>query len=451
MNVRIKNIKYFVKKKINTTNRFESMLKSTWLILKRIKHFFKKFKKVANAPLRHYDIVVQVDNFLAGGLENVTLNLNQRLIDEGYTVILLVLGHTGKAVSLARKMKIPVHVMPYSEKAYQIFIKEVNPKLILAHYSWKGFRSISAMNIPIIQVVHNVYIWFNEQERQEFQASANFTDIFVCVSDYSKDYTVSRLGISQGKCLTIPNGVDINKFKREIPTKKLSKLLKKLKLKGTDFVFLNVGAINHQKNQISLLRAFQKIAARCPNAKLVLLGPIYEYCLYEELNDYIQKHKLKGRVIYAGSSDTPEEYYKIADAFVHSANFEGGQLSLIEYLIGNKPIISTNIGFCRHVSGLKGIEIVSPHIDINSFSGKIWEIKSSKQTINELAEAMIRVYNNATLPQIPEEIIDLMDYKHSYNLYLQLAKTLINNESPSIDSYRNVWTTKIQDFRQGKY
>lgn len=443
-----RKLKDWAKSKFPENSTFGLFLRKAWHRIKSGKQNSIQqtlnFQNQNNNVLQHFDIVVQVENFLAGGLENVVLDLNKKLIDEGYSVLLLVLGEAGKAVEKAKSLGMAVHVMPFSNESYQTFLDQTTPKLIMAHYSWKGFELTTNRNLSVIQVVHNVYMWFDEDQKRGFQESSNHTKAYICVSDYAKEYTIARLGIEKEKCFTIPNGVEIQKFLQPVEQTVIENIKKELNIQENNFVFLNVGSINHQKNQLSLVKAFKNVASLCANAKLILLGPIYEQNLFEEIQNFITSNNLQNKIVYAGSSSTPEVYYKIANAYVHSANFEGGQLSLVEYLLGNKPIVSTNIGFCQHVMGLNGIKIVLPHIDILNYYGKIWEIPSSQKTIDELSKAMIEVYNKPIKPNLSKEIIEAMDCSNSYNIYVELVKDIISGKGISEQLFDETWTRQIE-------
>lgn len=448
-----RKLKNWAKRIFPENSSFGMMIRKVWHKIKtKQNHNIKEIivdEELKKKPSKHYDIVVQVENFLAGGLENVVLDLNKTLIDKGYSVLLLVLGESGKAVDKAKNMGIDVYVTSYNETMYIELIKEVSPKLILCHYSWKGLHLASNKKVPVIQVIHNVYMWFDEVEKNNFKSSSDYTTAFIAVSDYAKNYTTKRLGIADEKCFTIPNGVKIDKFLNSINDELLLSIKNELNLIDDDFIFLNVGSINHQKNQLSLVKAFKEITESCPNAKLILLGPIYESNLFDQIDGFIQENNLSNKIIYAGSSNTPEVYYKLANAYVHSANFEGGQLSLIEYLLGNKPIISTNIGFCQHIENLEGIVIVSPHVDIVDYYGKIWEIPSSEETIKELTQAMIKVYHNYKKPELSLDIIESMDCSKTYQLYVKVIEKIINSKKLELDDFKDTWTKKIELLSKG--
>jgi GT2 family glycosyltransferase/glycosyltransferase involved in cell wall biosynthesis len=371
------------------------------------------------------DVLVQVDNFLVGGLENVVLELNDTLIKSGLKVTLLVLGEAGDAVARAREKGMAVCVTAYEETAYRQMLQQAAPKLVISHYSIHGAAQCAHQGISLLQVIHNTYMWFNEEQAQAFSEAAEHTTAFIAVSEYARSYSVARLGVPEEKCLSIPNGIDIAQFTRIDKQKARQEIRTKHGLTEEDFVFLSVGSITHQKNHISTVRAFHKVVQYCPNARLVILGKLYELQLWAEIDEYITDHQLEAQVIYAGESRNPPAYYAMADAFVHSAFFEGGQLSLVEALVANLPIVTTEIGFARHFRGQAGVSLVPPPVEIINYYGAIWELTPTAACERLLAIQMLQVYTEPVRPNLPREVIELMDKGHAFKLYVDLITTLL--------------------------
>ena len=104
-------------------------------------------------------------------------------------------------------------------------------------------------------------------------------------------------------------------------------------------VIVNVGRIEGQKNQLLLIKSFEKIMDKFPDYKLIIYG---EGSKKEELIKYINERKLNDRVVLAGQVDNI--YDKIYDAslFVLSSDYEGMPNALIEAMCLGLPVISTD-------------------------------------------------------------------------------------------------------------
>lgn len=391
-----------------------------------------------------YDVIMQVDSFLSGGLENVVIDLSSFLKQKGFRVIILVLGEIGDAGARARESGVDIYQMHFEYIQYKKFIQDNNVKIVITHYSINGLSICNEVGIPVLQVIHNVYMWFNDAQKQEFVRSIDYTKIFIAVSDYARDYSIKRLSVPPAKCYSIPNGVDLLRFRKLNNQSQIEKIKNELKILDSDFIFLCVGSINHQKNQLSLIKSFKIVVDSCPNAKLILIGPIYEYSLYNEIMKFTKNNKLDDKVIYYGKSNEPELFYDIAHVSVSSAFFEGGQLTFVEALIKNLPIVSTGIGFMAHEFNINGVYSVKNHVDIISFKSGILDLKSSFESEDQLAEKMISIYTNYERPNIPSEIINLMDKQSAYETYENVINKLIMKQDVSCTDFENTWFKKIE-------
>ena len=371
------------------------------------------------------DILMQVDNFEAGGLENVVLDLNRTLEEAGYRVVLAVLGHCGPAVERARQQGTPVATLSKSPEAYGALLEHLKPRLALTHYSTYGAASCAAAGALFVQVIHNAYMWLSDTQRTELLASARHTTGFIAVSDYARRYSVERLGLDPAKCLTIPNGIDSCHYSDSNCRENRQALRSELGISAGDYVFLSVGSINHQKNHLTAVRAFATAVQDLPDGRLVILGPAYEAALLEEIQAFVAAHGIADRVIYAGSAQSAQPYYAMADCFLSSAYFEGGQLTLLEALCNNLTVITTEIGFARHFKGMDGIDVIQPDFDIVEFRGGIWEMASSRALIDRLAEAIRRAYRDRVRPNLPNEALMAFDKARTYACYQDLTTTLL--------------------------
>lgn len=104
--------------------------------------------------------------------------------------------------------------------------------------------------------------------------------------------------------------------------------------------FINIGRLSQEKDHEKLINAFSHVILKYPNIKLYLVGDgdkkKYLVNLVENLN-------LVNNVIFTGNMSNPFGLLKYCDCFILSSNYEGQGLVVLEALILNKPVISTNI------------------------------------------------------------------------------------------------------------
>jgi glycosyltransferase involved in cell wall biosynthesis len=371
------------------------------------------------------DILMQLDNMLEGGLENVVIALARALEGWGYRVAILVLGATGEGARKALRSGLSVCVFPYNEQVLLRELERSRPAAVFAHYSFQGAYLYERLGIPFIQVLHNVYAWFDSAGKEMFTKAAKHTSLFVAVSDTVKEYSIGHLGVPAEKCVSIPNGIDLSRYTPEAGQE--AKLLREQSgFSEKDFLFVAVASINRNKRILTLVKSFRCIRDLAPRARLILLGYPYDKGYLDEILAYISKNNLQDRVSYAGHSTTPELYYLMGDAFVHAAGLEGGQLVLLEALAANLAVATTDVGFARHFAPYPGIRTVDRDFPYTHASFTHTEaLCPSPGLVGDLALAMLLTCQAGIRPNLPREVIAAFDASRTYARYEQLIADIL--------------------------
>lgn len=101
---------------------------------------------------------------------------------------------------------------------------------------------------------------------------------------------------------------------------------------------ITVGRLKAQKNHRLLVRAFRRLLADT-DARLMILG-VGE--LADEIAREVDAAGLRGKVLMPGHVNDPAPYYRSADLFVLSSDYEGFGIVLIEALSCGLPVVSTD-------------------------------------------------------------------------------------------------------------
>lgn len=101
---------------------------------------------------------------------------------------------------------------------------------------------------------------------------------------------------------------------------------------------LTVGRLKQVKNHRLLLDSLSKLLPQ-EDVRLVILGTGE---LQQELQQYIDENGLSDRAFLPGHVDDPNPYYRAADLFVLSSDYEGFGNVLLEALANGLPIVSTD-------------------------------------------------------------------------------------------------------------
>lgn len=151
-------------------------------------------------------------------------------------------------------------------------------------------------------------------------------DIVIAVSKSVKKF-IEGSGIPGEKVSVIPNAIEVASVDTlDKPNKHL--------LVGT------VGVLVKRKGQIHLIRAFERVAASLPKARLEIVGdgPEKENLLLE-----IKKLGLESRVQLLGHQDKPEKFLKNWDLFALPSLSETFGLVILEAFAVKVPVVASNV------------------------------------------------------------------------------------------------------------
>lgn len=102
---------------------------------------------------------------------------------------------------------------------------------------------------------------------------------------------------------------------------------------------VNIAKMTNQKNQMLLIKSFEKIMEKYNDYNLIIYG---EGPLRDNLQKYINNCNLKNRVFLPGKIDNVEDAIYKSSLFVLSSDYEGMPNALIEAMCLGLPVISTD-------------------------------------------------------------------------------------------------------------
>ena len=182
---------------------------------------------------------------------------------------------------------------------------------------------------------------------------AKWTDCLITINE--EDYNWAKKKFKAKKIELINGiGVDRSKFDFIMSDSEKEKIRNELKLKKDDFILIQVGELNKNKNQIMTIQAMKKIVETNRNVKLLLVGKGDLKDYYEEK---IKEYNLEKNIFLLGYRKDIPKLLKISDCLISTSKREGLPVNLIEGVMSGLPIIATN---CR---GNRDIANVLVNID----------------------------------------------------------------------------------------
>ncbi|MCK5696531.1 MAG: glycosyltransferase, partial [Gammaproteobacteria bacterium] len=148
----------------------------------------------------------------------------------------------------------------------------------------------------------------------------------------------------QEQIQTLYNRINIE----QVTTDQLSRAEARRFLGLTDdqYVFANVGRLHPDKDQKTLINAFATVAQQLPHAILMIMG---KGRLEAELKQQVKQLKLTEQVIFTGNVVNAVNYYRAFDNFILSSDYEPFGMVLLEAIMADVPVISTNVGGAKEI------------------------------------------------------------------------------------------------------
>lgn len=173
------------------------------------------------------------------------------------------------------------------------------------------------------------------------------------------------------RIFSIPYGLQIEDLsKRE----KSGELLAKLKLpEGSQIVMTSTDMMEFGELR-NLIRAFERVAVKKNNARMVILGhgPVFKQAEYEVLN-----YALGRRVVFAGDIPTHQatDYISLADVFVNlSSRTSAAEQSLLEAMAQEKVVIASDVSAVSSVINNKSDGFLIRPADYDSLADLIFMV-----------------------------------------------------------------------------
>lgn len=170
---------------------------------------------------------------------------------------------------------------------------------------------------------------------------SQYTDCLITIND--EDYELARKKFKKCKQIELIYGVgvDENKFNFKMTDQEKHELRKSLGLRDDDFVLIEVGELNKNKNQMMAINTMAKLVKENSKIHLLLVGKGPQEDFYK---NKINKYKLEKNVHMLGYRKDIPQLLKISDILLSLSYREGLPVNVMEGMASNLPIIVTD---CR--------------------------------------------------------------------------------------------------------
>lgn len=279
-----------------------------------------------------------VQSLNVGGLETVVIELCRKLVALGVHTDVCCIEEPGElAGKLAGEaievfsLDKPAGIHLGSVRRLRQEIQRRGYHVIHSHSSMGHFYGCLAAKLggrPIVHTRHQMSRTLSWKQKVRARLCAMATQRMIGVSAAVTQCNVADYSLPESRVRTIYNGIDTARFE-DIPAPSTIRVI------GT------IGRLQPVKNQLSLLRVFERLVRRHSDLRLRIVGSGQSQ---QELEEYAKAAGLSERVDFAGyQSDIPQQMAQI-DAFVMSSLSEGMPIVLIEAMAAARPVVVTAVG-----------------------------------------------------------------------------------------------------------
>ncbi|MCG8483480.1 MAG: glycosyltransferase, partial [Clostridia bacterium] len=267
-----------------------------------------------------------IDALDEGGSEQVVAFLAKAFRSRGINVKILCTQRDGSIANYLVQQNFDVRIYHGDS---EVFRKDLiqDPPLIVNTHNTKHFLDILLdLNIPIVESIEDMYIYFSEEDWQEEKIRSRCFNQVIAASNYVKTYYLMKNdAVSEQQIVLIENAGDPSRCsgRERIFTRNF------LNIGSNDFVFLSIASIDGRKNQLGMMTAYDSFYNHySKDSKFIFSGHIFDPNYYYEMLAYRENLNSKNNIlILPYANDKPGmdvgSLYQASDLFVLDSYFEG--------------------------------------------------------------------------------------------------------------------------------
>lgn len=230
-------------------------------------------------------------------------------------------------------------------------------------------------NIPDVNIQYPR--WLVRLGRGMFGSANALTGVSDAVGAYFRD----RKGAKPERVRVIHNGVDVDRFAG--PYDGAAKR-RELGIPPEAWVIGLVANLRPEKNHALLFRAFARLLADAPEARLILAG---DGEMRGQLEAMADTHKIREQVHFLGSRLDAPELFATFDVFCLPSRYEGMPLTVFEAMAAGVPVVATRVVGIQEVVRDGETGLLVPPNDPDALASALLQARRNPRLCQELSVA----------------------------------------------------------------
>ena len=309
-------------------------------------------------PFRPARILLLVERWSIGGLENVVIDLAQSLVARGRTVFVASARDAPPPAAAFGAIGIPTLSFHDDERAFDAFLSRNEIEVVNYHHSRFAIECARQQGVATVYTMQNSYIWMDESARREVAIGLAQMDRLIAVSRQAAQFAVAQFGIEPGRIVVVPNPVrdDI------MAAPPRSAIDGGAPFGSAPFTVVLAASLVRLKLQHVAIAAFAEAAQEIPGMRLRLIGAPLDEAYHQELRAQIAASPQGHRIELIPGLTRAETIAALAGAqvFLLPSLVEGCSVALLEAAAAGCVCIASDVGSARDLHAAGGSVVLLP-------------------------------------------------------------------------------------------
>lgn len=327
--------------------------------MKIIRDLFAFRGKIYDMNQKQLTIMQIIPELGIGGAEQGCIDVASEIVKSGARSI--VVSNGGSRVPDLLRIKSEHINMPVHSKNPMTMWKNIRRLKKIMHDNnvsivhvrsrapaWSAYRACQKTRTPFVTTVHAAYKGNDNNFKRFYNSVMAKGDRVIAISQFIAEYVRTNFDVDSRNLVTIPRGVDMDKFRMElVKPERAINLATQWRIPDGAPLILMPGRVSKIKGHHVLIDALEKLGRR--DVFCVMVGPNQGRNEFQiELEQAIEEKNLSGIVrIVDKCSDMPSAYSLASVVVAPSIVPEGFGRVPIEAQAMGRPVIASNYGGFR--------------------------------------------------------------------------------------------------------